>query len=43
VPVLTLMAEWELKHHRRKSRLSTDAVARQPIPAQNDSRAEESA
>lgn len=43
VPVLTLMADWGLKHQRRKSKLSTDAVARQPIQTQNDSRVEESA
>jgi DNA-binding HxlR family transcriptional regulator len=43
VPVLTLMADWGVKHQRRKSRLSTDAVARQPIQTQNDSRVEESA
>jgi DNA-binding HxlR family transcriptional regulator len=43
VPVLTLMADWGVKHQRRKSRLSTDAMARQPIQTQNDSRVEESA
>jgi DNA-binding HxlR family transcriptional regulator len=43
VPVLTLMADWGLKHQRRKSRLSPDAVARQTIQTQNDSPVEESA
>jgi DNA-binding HxlR family transcriptional regulator len=43
VPVLTLMADWGLKHQRRKSRLSADAVNRQTRPSQDDSRVEEQA
>ena len=43
VPVLTLMADWGLKHQRRKSRLRADAVAPQTRQAQNDSRLEEPA
>jgi DNA-binding HxlR family transcriptional regulator len=43
VPVLTLMADWGLKHQRRKSRLSADAVTRQTRQPQNDSRVEEPA
>src|SRR5580693_10393621 len=35
VPVLTLMADWGLKHQRRKSRLRADAVAHQTRQAQN--------
>ena len=42
VPVLTLMADWGLKHRRRKSRLS-DAVARHTGQLQDDSRVEEPA
>jgi DNA-binding HxlR family transcriptional regulator len=42
VPVLTLMADWGLKHQRRKSKLS-DAVAHQAGQPRNDSRIEESA
>jgi DNA-binding HxlR family transcriptional regulator len=47
VPVLTLMADWGLKHQRRKSKLSSstlraDAVAHQATQPQNDSRVEES-
>ena len=42
LPVLTLMADWGLKHQRRKSRLS-DAVARHTGQLQDDSRVEEPA
>lgn len=42
VPVLTLMADWGVKHKRRKSKLS-DAVSRATRHSQNDSRVEESA
>ena len=41
VPVLTLMADWGLKHQRRKSRLSADALTRQTRQLQNDARLEE--
>jgi DNA-binding HxlR family transcriptional regulator len=41
VPVLTLMADWGLKHQRRKSRLSADALTRQTRQLQNDARFEE--
>jgi DNA-binding HxlR family transcriptional regulator len=43
VPVLTLMADWGLKHQRRKSRLSIDAVAHRTSQPRNDSRVEEPA
>ena len=43
VPVLTLMADWGLKHQRRKSRLSVDAVAHRTSQPRNDSRVEEPA
>jgi DNA-binding HxlR family transcriptional regulator len=42
VPVLTLMADWGLKHQRRKPKLSA-AVAHQTGQPQNDSRIEEPA
>jgi hypothetical protein len=42
VPVVTLMADWGLKHQHRKSRLS-DAVAHQTGQPQNDSRVEKPA
>jgi DNA-binding HxlR family transcriptional regulator len=48
VPVLTVMADWGLKHQRRKSKLSSstlraDAVAQQAGQPQSDSRVEEQA
>jgi DNA-binding HxlR family transcriptional regulator len=43
VPVLTLMADWGLKHQRRKATSSGDAVTRQTRHPQNDSRVEEPA
>jgi DNA-binding HxlR family transcriptional regulator len=43
VPVLMLMADWGLKHQRRKSRLSPDAVNRQTRQSQDDSRVEQQA
>jgi DNA-binding HxlR family transcriptional regulator len=43
VPVLTLMADWGLKHQRRKSQLTAEAVTRHTRPPQNDSGVEEPA
>jgi DNA-binding HxlR family transcriptional regulator len=43
VPVLILMADWGLKHQRRMSRLSADAVNRQTRQSQDDSRVEQQA
>jgi DNA-binding HxlR family transcriptional regulator len=41
VPVLTLMADWGLKHQRRKATSSGDAATRQTRHPQNDSQVEE--
>jgi len=43
VPVLTLMADWGMKHQRRKSRLGTRAVEHRTSQQQNDSQVEEPA
>jgi DNA-binding HxlR family transcriptional regulator len=43
VPVLALMADWGLKHQRRKAPPSSDAVTRQTRHPQNHSRVEEPA
>ena len=43
VPVLTVMADWGLRHQRRKSRLSAAALTRQTRQLQNDARFEEPA
>jgi len=43
VPVLALMADWGLKHQRRKTRLNADAVVRPTRQPQDDERFEEPA
>jgi DNA-binding HxlR family transcriptional regulator len=43
VPVLALMADWGLKHQRRKATLSGDALTHQNRHPQNHSRVEEPA
>jgi len=43
LPVLTLMADWGLKHQSRKSRLSANSLNRPVRQSQEDSRVEEPA
>jgi len=43
VPVLTLMADWGVKHQRRKSRLGARAVEHRISQQQDDSQVEEPA
>jgi DNA-binding HxlR family transcriptional regulator len=43
LPVLTLMADWGLKHQSRKSRLSANLLNRPARQSQDDSRVEEPA
>jgi DNA-binding HxlR family transcriptional regulator len=43
VPVLTLMADWGMKHQRRKSRLGARAVEHRTSQQQDDSQVEEPA
>jgi DNA-binding HxlR family transcriptional regulator len=43
LPVLTLMADWGVKHQRRKSGLGTRAIEHQTSQQQDDSQIEESA
>jgi DNA-binding HxlR family transcriptional regulator len=43
LPVLTLMADWGVKHQRRKSKLGARAVADRTSQQQDDSQVEEPA